>query len=180
MFAPTWRKAEENGLARHDRAQRALSAAARDRKLKITRAGRFFHLTGGSDKGRAARVLMGLFEAAGRRLSSIGLGDAPNDLTMLAAVQQPIVIPRPDRTADPALAEALPGAQVAPRPGPRRMEPCRAVGPPGRVVAPGRRLDVEALKGVTTPAHLSPIGAARRKGPTEYDLGDAGAHGYGL
>jgi mannosyl-3-phosphoglycerate phosphatase len=61
---------------------------------------------------------MGLFEAAGRRLSSIGLGDAPNDLALLAAVQQPIVIPRPDGTADPALAEALPGAQVAPRPGP--------------------------------------------------------------
>jgi mannosyl-3-phosphoglycerate phosphatase len=96
----------------------ALSAAARDRKLKITRGGRFFHLTGGSDKGRAARVLVGLFEAAGRRLNSIGLGDAPNDLAMLAAVQQPIVIPRPDGTADPALAEALPGAQVAPRPGP--------------------------------------------------------------
>ena len=96
----------------------ALSAAARDRQLKITRGGRFFHLTGGSDKGRAARVLMGLFEAAGRRLSSIGLGDAPNDLAMLTAVQQPIVIPRPDGTADPALAKALPGAQVAPRPGP--------------------------------------------------------------
>ena len=61
---------------------------------------------------------MGLFEAAGRRLTSIGLGDAPNDLAMLAAVQHPIVIPRPDGTADPALAEGLPGAQVAPRCGP--------------------------------------------------------------
>lgn len=73
MFAPTWRKAEENGLARHDRAQRALSAAARDRKLKITRAGRFFHLTGGSDKGvpilRVARLAVDL-TARGQGLGS--------------------------------------------------------------------------------------------------------------
>ena len=73
MFAPTWRKAEENGLARHDRAQRALSAAARDRKLEITRAGRFFHLTGGSDKGvpilRVARLAVDL-TARGQGLGS--------------------------------------------------------------------------------------------------------------
>jgi len=96
----------------------ALSAAAKERKLKVTRGGRFFHLSGGSDKGRAARVLMGLFESVGRRLTSIGLGDAPNDLAMLTAVQQPIVIPRPDGTADPDLAAGLPGAQMAPGPGP--------------------------------------------------------------
>lgn len=96
----------------------ALSAAAKDRKLKVTRGGRFFHLTGGSDKGRAARVVMGLFEAVGRRLTSIGIGDAPNDLALLTSVQHPIVIPRPDGTADPELAERLPGAQIAPRSGP--------------------------------------------------------------
>jgi len=96
----------------------ALRAAATDRQLKVTRGGRFFHLTGGSDKGRAVRVLMGLFESVGRRLNSVGLGDAPNDLALLAAVQQPIVIPRPDGTADPTLCAGLPGAQLAPRPGP--------------------------------------------------------------
>lgn len=96
----------------------ALVEAARERKLRVTRGRRFFHLSGGCDKGRAARVLMGLFEAAGRRLLSIGLGDAANDLAMLAAVRQPIVVPGPDGTADPALAESLPGAQLAPGPGP--------------------------------------------------------------
>lgn len=96
----------------------ALAEAAGERKLSVRRGRRFFHLSGGTDKGRAARVLMGLFEAAGRRVTSIGLGDAPNDLAMLTAVQQPIVIPGPDGTADPALADNLPGAQLAPRPGP--------------------------------------------------------------
>jgi mannosyl-3-phosphoglycerate phosphatase len=96
----------------------ALAEVARERRLEVRRGRRFFHLSGGSDKGRAARVLMGLFEAAGRRLFSVGLGGAPNDLAMLTAVRQPIVIPRPDGTADPAIAEALPGAEIAPRPGP--------------------------------------------------------------
>lgn len=95
----------------------ALCAAAMDRKLVVTRGGRVFHLTGGSDKGRAARVLMGLFESVGRRLTSFGLADAPNDLALLSAVQHPIVIPRADGTPDPTLAEHLPGAQVAPRSG---------------------------------------------------------------
>jgi mannosyl-3-phosphoglycerate phosphatase len=112
------REHDEPFLVEDEASVPALTEAAKERKLKVTRGGRFFHLSGGSDKGRAARVLMGLFEAAGRRLSSIGLGDAPNDLAMLTAVQQPIVIPRPDGTADPALAEGLPGAQIAPRPGP--------------------------------------------------------------
>lgn len=96
----------------------ALAEAADERKLRVTRGRRFFRLSGGTDKGRAARVLMGLFEAAGRRVTSIGLGDASNDLAMLTAVQQPIVIPGPDGAADPALADSLPGAQLAPRPGP--------------------------------------------------------------
>jgi mannosyl-3-phosphoglycerate phosphatase len=112
------REHDETFVMEDETSVAALAEAARERQLRVRRGRRFFHLSGGSDKGRAARVLMGLFEAAGRRLVSIGLGDAPNDLAMLTAVQQPIVIPGPDGTADPALAEGLPGAQLAPRPGP--------------------------------------------------------------
>ena len=112
------REHDETFVVEDEASLAALAEAARERKLRVRRGRRFFHLSGGTDKGRAARVLMGLFEAAGRRLVSIGLGDAPNDLSLLTAVQQPIVIPGPDGTADPALAESLPGAQLAPRPGP--------------------------------------------------------------
>ena len=112
------REHDETFVVEDEASLAALAEAARERKLRVRRGRRFFHLSGDTDKGRAARVLMGLFEAAGRRLVSIGLGDAPNDLSMLSAVQQPIVIPGPDGTADPALAESLPGAQLAPRPGP--------------------------------------------------------------
>lgn len=96
----------------------AVAAAATRRGLRVTRGGRFFHLTGDSDKGRALRLLLARFAAAGRRMRSVGLGDAGNDLPLLEAVDRPIVIPRPSGRPDATLATALPGAELAPAPGP--------------------------------------------------------------
>jgi len=96
----------------------ALGEAAARRGLRITRGGRFFHITGATDKGRALRVLVGLYEAGGRRLSTVALGDSENDLSLLQAAQRPIVIPRPGGRIDGALAAALAEAECAPEPGP--------------------------------------------------------------
>ena len=85
--------------------------------MRVTRGGRFHHLTGTSDKGLAVRMVLQLLphEPHGR---TVGLGDAANDLPMLEAVDRPIVMPRRDGTVDVALAAALPGAERAPAPGP--------------------------------------------------------------
>jgi len=99
-----------------DRAR--VEAAAGRRGLRITRGGRFHHLSGPVDKGDALRELLRIWEGQGRRYSSVGLGDAPNDLGLLRAVDRPIVIPRPDGEPDPMLRAALPAAERAPRPGP--------------------------------------------------------------
>ena len=88
--------------------------AAERRGLRVTRGGRFHHLTGPVDKGKAVRQVLSLLAPA----VSIGLGDAENDLGLLAAVDQPILVPRPDGSIDPALAAAFPGAPRAPAPGP--------------------------------------------------------------
>ncbi len=96
----------------------AVAAAAARRGLAVTRGGRFFHLTGRSDKGGALRLLLARSAARGERRSSVGLGDAGNDLSLLAAVDRPIVVPRPSGRPDPALAAALPAAELAPAPGP--------------------------------------------------------------
>lgn len=96
----------------------AVGRAAAARGLRCSRGGRFQHLTGPADKGRALRVLIGLYEARGRRFESVGLGDAENDAGMLLAVNRPILIPRPGGRVDPALRRRLPGAEVAPQPGP--------------------------------------------------------------
>lgn len=93
----------------------ALQEAAARRGLRVTRGGRFFHLTGDTDKGRAFRQLL---ELLGKPRQTVGLGDAQNDLPLLEAVDRPIVVPRADHTVAPELARALPHAELAPAAGP--------------------------------------------------------------
>jgi mannosyl-3-phosphoglycerate phosphatase len=94
-----------------------LDATARQHGLRVTRGGRFFHLIGQSDKGNAVRTVS---EWLGPRAvgSTLGFGDAPNDLPLLQAVDEPVIVPRPDGTPHPDLVAALPSANVAPAPGP--------------------------------------------------------------
>lgn len=97
----------------------ALAAAAKARGLRLTRGARFFHLTGAHDKGRALRALIDREHAAGRAVTTLALGDAPNDLTLLQAAERAVIVPRPDGRLDGELAAALPRAERAPHPGPR-------------------------------------------------------------
>jgi mannosyl-3-phosphoglycerate phosphatase len=96
----------------------AVSREASRRGLRVTRGGRFYHLTGHVDKGEALRRLLGILAAAGRLYRTAALGDAANDLTMLQTVDRPVVVPLADGRLDPVLAGALPQAERAPAPGP--------------------------------------------------------------
>ncbi len=88
--------------------------------LRVTRGGRFCHLTGRIDKGDACRQIIECYrrqwKAAEGEMMTIGLGDGPNDLPMLAVVDHPVVIPRPDGSINPALQS--PVFHTAPAPGP--------------------------------------------------------------
>jgi mannosyl-3-phosphoglycerate phosphatase len=66
--------------------------------LRLTRGGRFWHLLGENDKGRAVSILSDLFRKKYSDAITIGFGDAPNDEPMLAAVDQPVLVARPDGT----------------------------------------------------------------------------------
>jgi mannosyl-3-phosphoglycerate phosphatase len=102
-----------------DAGEPALVALAAERRgLRVTRGGRFHHLTGPTDKGRALVVLLDLLKAAGSALVTAALGDSPNDLSMLSVVDRPVLVPRPGGAVDASLAAALPGALRAPAPGP--------------------------------------------------------------
>ena len=70
--------------------------AALDAGLQLTKGGRFYHLLGGGDKGRAVELLCGLFRLRQPGLLSVALGDAPNDASMLAAVDRPFLVARHD------------------------------------------------------------------------------------
>jgi mannosyl-3-phosphoglycerate phosphatase len=102
-----------------------LAAIAQTKNCHILVGNRFCHLLGaGAGKGRAAKLLTKAWQAAHRdqpdmqQVKTIGLGDSPNDLSLLAAVDIPIVIPG-DHGAHPELRPYIQqnGWQVAPEPG---------------------------------------------------------------
>jgi mannosyl-3-phosphoglycerate phosphatase len=66
------------------------------RGLHLTRGGRFWHLLGPSDKGRAVRWLLdAAARLSGREPASLALGDSENDLPMLEAVSVGVLVERP-------------------------------------------------------------------------------------
>jgi mannosyl-3-phosphoglycerate phosphatase len=71
--------------------------------LSITR-GRFFHLTGDNDKGRAVRLVKDIYARTdGIAPRSIGLGDSPNDLPLLENVDFPVLVQKPGGRYEPSI-----------------------------------------------------------------------------
>jgi mannosyl-3-phosphoglycerate phosphatase len=86
--------------------------------LRMTRGGRFFHLTGRSDKGSAARELLKLYRAAWQQpIRAMGLGDSLNDLPLLQAVDAPVLVRKKNGEIDERVL-AHTKAQVTIKPGP--------------------------------------------------------------
>src|SRR5262245_27000815 len=77
------------------------------RGLRWTKGGRLFHLTGENDKGEAASVLMRCYLRQHRmngqteRIETVGIGDSINDAPLLAMVDYPILVQKPDGSYDP-------------------------------------------------------------------------------
>lgn len=69
--------------------------------------GRLHHILGPSDKGRAVTILADLYRRERGLLLTCALGDSPNDIPMLKAVDMPVVVRRPDGKHDPRI--ELPG-----------------------------------------------------------------------
>jgi mannosyl-3-phosphoglycerate phosphatase len=61
-------------------------------KLKLTRGGRFFHLLGDNDKGKAVIIVSEIYKKKLPELKTIALGDSYNDLPMLQKVDIPILV----------------------------------------------------------------------------------------
>lgn len=97
-----------------------LAEAVETRGLRYTKGDRFFHLMGPHDKGRAVRYLIDCYcRLAGcdrDRLRSVGIGNSLNDLPMLEAVEQPILVQLTDGSYEPGIEH--PRLIHAPGPGP--------------------------------------------------------------
>ena len=77
-----------------------LRQEASSRGLRCLTGGRFHHLLGPHDKGRACRELITCYRHRWPELVTIALGDSQNDLAMLAEVDYPVLIPRVDGSYD--------------------------------------------------------------------------------
>jgi mannosyl-3-phosphoglycerate phosphatase len=80
----------------------SLVSAVEARGLKVTQ-GKFFHILGDNDKGKAVSILSRMYGRAFGEVKTIGLGDSLNDLPMLQRVDYPVVVKKPDGRYDPRL-----------------------------------------------------------------------------
>jgi mannosyl-3-phosphoglycerate phosphatase len=91
-----------------------LEAEARKLGLRVSRGGRFHHLHGPSDKGKALGVVMRRW----RRRRAAAIGDSANDLPMLKAAAMAFAVRTPEGRHDLELVSGVPGLRLIDRPGP--------------------------------------------------------------
>ena len=98
----------------------SLSAFRRDAKavgMRLLQGGRFWHLLGDTDKGKAVKLVVKHLRSRGKTITrTIALGDSANDRDMLLAVDNPVIIQKPDGS-HLSLAER-PDAILTEQPGP--------------------------------------------------------------
>ncbi len=63
--------------------------------LKCLRGGRFYSVTGKSDKGKATKIVTELFKRKLGKIKTIGIGDSLNDVPMLSEVDVPVLVQKP-------------------------------------------------------------------------------------
>lgn len=58
--------------------------------------GKFLHILGNSDKGKAVSILISLYIKEFGEITTIAIGDSPNDIPMLERVDRPVIVRKPD------------------------------------------------------------------------------------
>jgi mannosyl-3-phosphoglycerate phosphatase len=80
-----------------------LQEMASSSNLRINRGGRFYHLIGNNDKGKALALLSDIYRQKLPHLKTVALGDSFNDLPMLKVADYPILVRKPDGSYDPSV-----------------------------------------------------------------------------
>jgi len=80
-----------------------LQEMASHSQLQVTRGGRFYHLMGHNDKGKAVQLLRDMYQNQLGHPTTVALGDSLNDLPMLEVVDYPILVKKHDGSHDPAV-----------------------------------------------------------------------------
>ena len=62
--------------------------------------GRFFHILGDSDKGKAISILIDIYRKKFAEIITVAIGDSPNDIPMLEKADIPIIVQKSDGSYD--------------------------------------------------------------------------------
>ncbi len=73
--------------------------------LNYTRGGRYWHIIGDNDKGKAVRILTQIYRKQFGDVKSVGLGDSLNDYPMLKTVDVPFLVQKPGKKHDPKITD---------------------------------------------------------------------------
>jgi mannosyl-3-phosphoglycerate phosphatase len=79
-----------------------LMEAIRSKGFHCTR-GRFFHILGNSDKGKAVSILTDFYKKNAGEILSVAVGDSPNDIPMLEKADIPVIVQKSDGNYDSAI-----------------------------------------------------------------------------
>jgi len=109
---PFWFEADSAGI---DDLKRVL----RKDSLNVIKGGRFYHVIGDNDKGKAVTLLSNRFRSRNPDAVFAGLGDSPNDIPMLRNVDIPILVESHSGSYDEETRRAVPGVRLAEGIGPR-------------------------------------------------------------
>jgi mannosyl-3-phosphoglycerate phosphatase len=96
---------------------RLLAEKIKDEGLVLSRGGRFHHIMGGHDKGKAVRIVMDVYKQWKGEIRTIAFGDSFNDLPMLEAVDVPILVKKPGGRYEPDI--TLPNLTLSDGVGPK-------------------------------------------------------------
>lgn len=95
-----------------------LFESLRAKGFKVTRGDRFFHLTGGHDKGEAVKLLLDHYRRWYGSIMSVGLGNSANDLPLFCEVDRPVLVRNSDASYDSEILKRMPRIHCTQRSGP--------------------------------------------------------------
>jgi mannosyl-3-phosphoglycerate phosphatase len=103
-----------SGSAARERFEQRLAASG----VRVVRGDRYDHAVMNADKGRATVALRHVFRKANGPLTTMGLGDALNDVPLLRSVDLPVVVRSASEEVTREVREMVPWAQVTDAVGP--------------------------------------------------------------
>jgi mannosyl-3-phosphoglycerate phosphatase len=112
------RQFDEPFTLEREEASSELEPIAAARGLRLSRGGRFWHLHGETDKGKAVARVASEYQKRWGGVRTIGAGDSAMDLPLLAAVDVPLIVAKPDGRHDPVLLERVKTPILSEAPGP--------------------------------------------------------------